>query len=174
MKFFSRFRQAQELTSRTSADQAAALRRPLAEVNRRWNDLLGGIVDRQRELEDALLRLGQFQHALQELLQWIDATNRILDNELKPLPGDPHVIDADLAKLKVILNDIQANQSSVDSINDAGRMIIEGGKGTDEASSTQEKLATLNRKWRDLSQKANNRQCELEDVLRESQKYVGF
>lgn len=135
---------------------------------------MAGIVDRQRELEDALLRLGQFQHALQELLQWIDATNRILDNDLKPAPGDPHVIDSDIAKLRVILNDIQANQASVDSINDAGRMLIEKGRGTDEASSTQEKLTTLNRKWRDLSEKATNRQCELEDALRESQKYVIF
>lgn len=58
------YRQAQELTERTSPDQAAKIKGPLAQVNRRWDDLLKGIVDRQRELENALLRLGQFQHAL--------------------------------------------------------------------------------------------------------------
>lgn len=96
-------RQAQELTERTSVEQAAALKEPLTNVNRRWDELLRGIVERQRQLENALLRLGQFQHALAELLTWIDATNKTLDNELKPVAGDPQLLEIELAKLKVIL-----------------------------------------------------------------------
>lgn len=69
------------------------------------------------------------------------------------------------------MNDIQAHQSSVDTLNDAGRQLIESGKGTLEASSTQEKLSTLNRRWRELLQKAADRQTELEDALREAQRY---
>ncbi|XP_034249390.1 dystonin isoform X6 [Thrips palmi] len=164
-------RQAQELTERTSADQAAAIKEPLNAVNRRWDDLLRGMVERQRQLENALLRLGQFQHALSELLAWIDATERTLDSDLKPVPGDPQLLEVELAKLKVLVNDIQAHQSSVDTLNDAGRQLIESGKGTLEASSTQEKLSTLNRRWRELLQKAADRQTELEDALREAQRY---
>ncbi|XP_065222471.1 microtubule-actin cross-linking factor 1 isoform X5 [Planococcus citri] len=165
-------RQAQELTERTSAEQAAALKEPLASVNRRWDELLRGIVERQRQLENALLRLGQFQHALAELLAWIDATNRTLDNELKPVAGDPQLLEIELAKLKVLVNDIQAHQSSVDTLNDAGRQLIESGKGTDEASTTQDKLSTLNRRWRDLLQKAADRQLELEEALRDAQRFA--
>lgn len=72
-------------------------------MNRRWDELLRGIVERQRQLENALLRLGQFQHALAELLAWIDNTNRTLDNELKPVAGDPQLLEVELAKLKVRL-----------------------------------------------------------------------
>ena len=93
-------RQAQELTERTSADQAAAIKEPLSAVNRRWDELLRGMVERQRQLENALLRLGQFQHALSELLVWIDKTDGTLD-ELKPVAGDPQVLEVELAKLKV-------------------------------------------------------------------------
>jgi hypothetical protein len=93
-------RQAQELTERTSADQAAAIKEPLSAVNRRWDELLRGMVERQRQLENALLRLGQFQHALAELLVWIDKTDGTLD-ELKPVAGDPQVLEVELAKLKV-------------------------------------------------------------------------
>jgi hypothetical protein len=46
------------------------------------------------------LRLGQFQHALAELLVWIDKTDATLD-ELKPVAGDPQVLEVELAKLKV-------------------------------------------------------------------------
>lgn len=128
-------------------------------------------MDRQRLLENALLRLGQFQHALDELLVWIDNTDRTLD-ELKPVAGDPQVIEVELAKLKVLVNDIQAHQTSVDTLNDAGRQLIEDGKGTAEASTTAEKLGTLNRRWRDLLQRAADRQRELEDALREAQSFT--
>lgn len=74
----------------------------MAQVNRRWDELLKGIVERQRELENALLRLGQFQHALQELMAWIERTNRSLDSS-KPVFGDPQIIEVELAKLKVNL-----------------------------------------------------------------------
>ena len=59
------------------------------------------MVERQRHLEQALLRLGQFQHALSELIKWIIGTNNTLDTDLKPVPGDPQVLEVELAKLKV-------------------------------------------------------------------------
>merc|ERR550532_1968864 len=103
------------------------------------------MVIRQKELEHALLRLGQFQHALNELLVWIERTDKTLD-ALKPVYGDPQVIEVELAKLKVIVNDIQAHQSSVDTLNDAGRQIIETEQGSRDASNTQQKLNELNTK----------------------------
>ncbi|XP_032688473.1 microtubule-actin cross-linking factor 1 isoform X36 [Odontomachus brunneus] len=164
-------RQAAELTERTSSEQAAAIKEPLGAVNKRWDGLLRGLVERQRLLENALLRLGQFQHALDELLVWIEKTDKTLDN-LKPVAGDPQVIEVELAKLKVLVNDIQAHQTSVDTLNDAGRQLIEDGKGTAEASTTADKLGTLNRRWRDLLQRAADRQRELEDALREAQSFT--
>jgi len=82
--FFSSFRQAVELTERTSPEQAASIREPLSVVNRRWEALLRGMVERQKQLEHALLHLGQFQHALNELLVWINKTDGTLD-QLKPV-----------------------------------------------------------------------------------------
>merc|ERR1712223_1650354 len=164
-------RQADELTERTSPDQARRIKEPLAEVNKRWTDLNKAIVIRQKELEHALLRLGQFQHALNELLVWIERTDKTV-NTLKPVYGDPQVIEGELAKLKVIVNDIQAHQSSVDTLNDAGRQIIETEKGSREASQTQNKLNELNTKWNDLLGNAESRQVELEDALKEAQAFA--
>lgn len=158
------------MTERTSSEQAASIREPLASVNRRWATLVAGVAERQRLLEGALLRLGQFQHALQELLVWIDRSDGTLDS-LRPVAGDPQVLEVELAKLKVLVNDIQAHQNSVDTLNDAGLQIIQQGKGTDEASTTQDKLQLLNRKWRELQQKAKDRQLELEEALREAQRF---
>lgn len=81
-------------------------------------------------------------------------------------------MEVELAKLKVLANDIQAHQSSVDTLNDAGRQLIESERGSVEASATQEKLQTLNRQWRELLQKAADRQHELEEALREAQGFT--
>jgi dystonin len=168
--FFFINRQAHDLTENTTPQQARAIKEPLADVNRRWDELNKGINYRQKELEQALLRLGQFQHALSELLVWIDRTDKTLDS-LKPVFGDPQVIEVELAKLKVMVNDIQAHQSSVDTLNDAGRQIIESEKGSREASQTQQKLNELNTKWNSLLGKAENRQVDLEDALKEAQAF---
>lgn len=165
------FRQAVELTERTTSEQAQAIKEPLGAVNRRWDYLLRGIVERQRLLENALLRLGQFQHALDELLLWIVKSELTL-SELRVTAGESQLIEVELAKLKVLVNDIQSHQTSVDTLNDAGRQLIEDGRGSAEASTTTEKLNTLNYRWRDLLQKAADRQRELEDALQEAQCFV--
>lgn len=168
---FSIYRQAVELTERTSPEQAASIREPLQTVNKRWESLLRGMVERQKQLEHALLHLGQFQHALNELLVWINKTDGTLDT-LKPIPGDSQLLEVELAKLKVLANDIHAHQSSVDTLNDAGRQLIETERGSAEASSTQDKLKTLNKQWKDLLQKASDRQHELEAALRDAHSFT--
>jgi len=111
----------------------------------------------QRELEKALLHLGQFQHALNELLVWIQRTDSTLD-ELKPAYGDPCVIELELAKLKVLIHDIQAHQSTVDTLNDASRKLFEADKSYDDPNNNKKQLALLNKKWDDMVEKASNRQ----------------
>uniref|UniRef100_T1IVF3 Dystonin n=1 Tax=Strigamia maritima TaxID=126957 RepID=T1IVF3_STRMM len=163
-------RQAQELTENTSPEQAQAIKEPLKDINRRWDDLLRGVVERQRELEHALLKLGQFQHALDELIVWIAKTERTLKS-MKPVFGDPQTIEVELAKLKVLVNDMHAHQNSVDTLNDAGRQLIEQDKGSEESSKTQKKLTELNVRWTELQQCASARQRELEDALKEGQAF---
>lgn len=161
-------RQAHELMERTSPAQAKSIREPLAQINKRWDDLLKGIVGRQRELENALLRLGQFQHALDEFMVWMSKTEKTLD-DLTPVFGDPQVIEVELAKHKVLMNDIQAHQTSVDTLNSAGRQLIEANRGSEDASVTQSKLNKLNKRWQHLQDKATRRQNELEEALHEAQ-----
>uniref|UniRef100_A0ABD2XTK8 Calponin-homology (CH) domain-containing protein n=1 Tax=Trichogramma kaykai TaxID=54128 RepID=A0ABD2XTK8_9HYME len=163
-------RQAAELSEKTSSEQAQSIKEPLGAVNRRWEALLKGVVDRQQLLEKALLRLGQFQHALDELLHWIDDTSRKL-GELRPVGGDSQMIEVELAKLKVLNNDIHAHQNSVDTLNDAGRQIIEDDKNSAEASSTADKLTALNTRWNELVKSAHDKQREFEDGLLEAQSF---
>ena len=160
------YRQATVLKEHTSPDQAAHLEELLAKVNRDWEELLCGVLEKQRELEQILLRLGQSHHALNELLVWIERTDSTLD-ELKTVLGDPMVIEVELAKLKVVINDIQAHQTSVDALNDAGHQLAESASD----SEARQRLELLNSKWGDLLDKATHRQRELEDALKEARAF---
>jgi hypothetical protein len=76
----------------------------LEEVNMRWDDLCNQSNERQQQLEEALLQLGQFQLALEELLVWLKQTDKSLDEQLaKPVQGDVKYIEIELAKHKVML-----------------------------------------------------------------------
>jgi hypothetical protein len=54
------FRQALQLIENASPHQSQAIRDHLTDINRRWDDLNKAINNRQKDLEQALLRLGQF------------------------------------------------------------------------------------------------------------------
>ena len=58
--------------------------------------------ERQQTIESALLQLGQFQLALEELLVWVKQTNATLDEQLaKNIQGDVKFIEVEKAKHKV-------------------------------------------------------------------------
>ena len=52
------------------------------------------------KLQNALLSLGQFHSAIDEVLNWLDRTEVTLD-EFRPVFGDPRTIELELAKLRV-------------------------------------------------------------------------
>ncbi|KAI2799657.1 hypothetical protein BLOT_011563 [Blomia tropicalis] len=163
-------RLANDLLAIVSSSQAKSIREPLNEVNHRWDDLLKAINNRQSELENALLKLGQFEQSLNDFLEWIRKTERTLD-EIKPVFCDPQILEVELAKFKVLLNDIHAHQGTVDTLNSAGKMLIEAERGSENARNTQAKLNNLNSKWQQLLEKADQRRRELEELLKEAHSF---
>ena len=162
-------RKAAELMENSNASQVRAVSVPIEDINRRWDELNRGICERQSELERALLSLGQFQHALDELLAWIGKAERTV-KDVKPSFADQQMIEMDLAKLKVTINDMESHQSSVDSLNQAGRKLVE--TGGPEASATSSKLHDLNTRWNALRSAALDKQRELEKILRDVQGFT--
>lgn len=136
----------------------------MEDINKRWDDLSRGIVDRNNELETALLRLGQFQHALDELLEWINKTTSVV-RDMDPSLSDRQVIEMELAKLKVVTNDIEAHQRSVDGLNAAGKRF--SSDSSSDSINTNRKLTDLNNKWNELRNLAQEKQRELERMLTE-------
>ncbi|XP_027296167.2 dystonin isoform X3 [Cricetulus griseus] len=144
---------------------------PLMELRLLWDSLDERIVSRQHKLEDALLALGQFQHALDELLAWLAHTKGLL-SEQKPVGGDPKAIEIELAKHHVLQNDVLAHQSTVEAVNKAGNDLIASSAG-EEASNLQYKLKILNQRWQDILEKTDQRKQQLDSALRQAKGFHG-
>ncbi|XP_070274460.1 dystonin isoform X18 [Myotis yumanensis] len=144
---------------------------PLMELKLIWDSLDERIINRQHKLEGALLALGQFQHALDELLAWLTHTEGLL-NEQKPVGGDPKAIEIELAKHHVLQNDVLAHQSTVEAVNKAGNDLIESSAG-EEASSLQNKLEVLNQRWQNVLEKTGQRKQQLDGALRQAKGFHG-
>ncbi|XP_060225826.1 dystonin isoform X15 [Meriones unguiculatus] len=144
---------------------------PLMELKLIYDSLDERIVSRQHKLEGALLALGQFQHALDELLAWLTHTKGLL-SEQKPVGGDPKAIEIELAKHHVLQNDVLAHQSTVEAVNKAGNDLIASSAG-EEASNLQYKLQILNQRWQDILEKTDERKQQLDSALRQAKGFHG-
>ncbi|KAK7140737.1 hypothetical protein R3I94_013117 [Phoxinus phoxinus] len=154
-----------EETDRTS------ILEPMSELKMLWENLDKKIINRQHKLEGALLALGQFQHALDELLAWLTHTEELL-SEQKKTCGDPKAIEIELAKHHVLQNDVLAHKSTVEAVNAAGRELVDSSAG-EEASGLQVKLENLNQRWKTVLEKTEQRWQLLDSALLQAQGFHG-
>ncbi|XP_030626347.1 dystonin [Chanos chanos] len=149
----------------------SAIQEPMSELKMLWDNLDEKIISRQHKLEGALLALGQFQHALDELLAWLTHTEELL-NEQRKTSGDPKAIEIELAKHHVLQNDVLAHKSTVEAVNKAGNDLIESSAG-EEACGLQSKLENLNQRWTAILDKTEQRRQLLDSALLQAQGFHG-
>lgn len=88
-------------------DDSDLITTQLEEVNSRWDDLCLHSTERQQTIEGALIQLGQFQLALEELLVWVKQTSATLDEQLtRNIQGDVKFIEVEKAKHKVNVTEL--------------------------------------------------------------------
>ncbi|XP_058032815.1 dystonin isoform X16 [Ahaetulla prasina] len=155
----------------TEESEKHTVQDPLSELKLLWECLEDKIISRQHKLEGALLALGQFQHALDELLTWLTHTEDLL-NEQRPVGGDPKAVEIELAKHHVLQNDVLAHQSTVETVKKAGNDLIQS-SAVEEASNLQNKLELLNQRWQTVLEKTEKRKQQLDSALIQAQGFHG-
>ncbi|XP_059365706.1 microtubule-actin cross-linking factor 1, isoforms 1/2/3/4 isoform X14 [Carassius carassius] len=147
------------------------IQEPLTELRHLWDNLVDKITIRQHKLEGALLALGQFQHALSELQSWLSHTQATLDTQ-RPISSDPKAIEIELAKHHVLRNDVLSHRATVETVNSAGSELLESSPG-DEINHLRDQLDELNRSWKNLLLKTDERQELLEAALQQAEGFHG-
>ncbi|XP_044309192.1 dystonin-like, partial [Varanus komodoensis] len=151
---------------RASASRAASAGTPpgaLCSLRDRWNLLEEEVVNRQHGLEAALLGLGQVQSQLEELLQWLLHTAEGLRGP-PDLSLDLQRCEIELAKHKVLRNDVLSRARTVRSVQEAGQRVLLTSAG-DSAEGLQGRLQQLGQRWDFVLHRTESRQLELEGNL---------
>ncbi|CAG5121103.1 unnamed protein product, partial [Candidula unifasciata] len=162
--------QAEELVKDCSQQQAVVIREPVAGVNQRWDALQTSIGDRKRDIQMAFLSLGQIDQAYKNFRSWLDGVNSMLE-ELEPVYGDPKIVEMELAKLRIVRNDIAVHQDNLHSLSEETGKII-ARDNTTESSSLKKKMEDLVTDWNMMKEKAKKRQSQLEDARREARGFT--
>ncbi|XP_062375938.1 dystonin [Sardina pilchardus] len=149
----------------------SAIQEPMGELKMLWENLDKKVINRQHKLEGGLLALGQFQHALDELLAWMTHTEGLL-GEQRQASGDPKAIEIELAKHHVLQNDVLAHQSTVETVNKAGNDLVASSEG-EEARGLQCKLDNLDQRWKNILEKTEQRRHLLDGALLQAQGFHG-
>ncbi|XP_028835491.1 microtubule-actin cross-linking factor 1, isoforms 1/2/3/5 isoform X2 [Denticeps clupeoides] len=140
---------------------------PLCDFRQRWDSLETETVCRQHQLECALLGLGQFQNTLDELHSWVSHTAELLQAS-RHISIDLQTCEIELAKHKVLRNDVMSHVHTVESLNQAGRGLLEAGGG-DSPHGLQSRLEELSERWEFVRCETERRQLELENSLSQVQ-----
>ncbi|KAJ3597988.1 hypothetical protein NHX12_001503, partial [Muraenolepis orangiensis] len=140
---------------------------PLCDFRQRWDSLESETVNRQHQLECALLGLGQFQNTLDELHTWLSRTAEQLQG-LQQISMDLQTCEIELAKHKVLRNDVMSRVRTVEALNSAGRGLLEAGSG-DSPRRLPSQLELLNDRWEFVRCETERRQLELENNLSQVQ-----
>ncbi|XP_017164919.1 microtubule-actin cross-linking factor 1, isoforms 1/2/3/5 isoform X1 [Poecilia reticulata] len=139
----------------------------LCDFRQRWDSLESETVNRQHQLECALLGLGQFQNTLDELHTWLSRTAEQLHGN-QPISMDLQTCEIELAKHKVLRNDVMSHVRTIESLNQAGRKLLEAGSG-DNTHGLQSQLEEVNESWEFVRCETERRQLELENRLSQVQ-----
>ncbi|CAB1333619.1 unnamed protein product [Coregonus sp. 'balchen'] len=136
---------------------------PLCDFRQRWDSLEA----ETHQLECALMGLGQFQNTLDELHTWLSHTADLLQGS-RPISIDLQACEIELAKHKVLRNDVMSHVRTVESLNQAGRGLLDPGTG-DSPHGLQPRLEQLNERWEFVRCETERRQLELENNLSQVQ-----
>lgn len=78
------------------------------DLNQRWNKSTALLTERFQRLERALLEMGQFTQAYDQLLIWIDKIKTVLDS-INSHPDSLKHVEIELCKFRIVQNDIYAH-----------------------------------------------------------------
>ncbi|VDM16562.1 unnamed protein product [Hydatigera taeniaeformis] len=151
-------------------DDLIELNRMLSELKYFWNAVCNKSLEKQKVLEEALLRSGQYKDAFVSLLEWINKIDSLLDdNEKKGCAGDVETVKQLEEVHRNLLDQLQERETSVIKLQTAASQLLtkcrpEGSSDAAELTDSlvmQEQLAGLNAQWTKVQLKAKARSDNL-------------
>ncbi len=117
-------------------------------------------MERKASLQNALLDMGQFHEALDEMLRWVERTDQALEEVERASGAEAELIassrlvsgvDVRLARLQVLRNDVGAQEQSVLKLKETGKNLIRNeATGKQTLQEIKQRVQLLIDSWENL------------------------
>ncbi|XP_078486580.1 microtubule-actin cross-linking factor 1 isoform X3 [Ciona intestinalis] len=127
------------------------------------------ITQRQSDLDNALLALGQLQHAIEEMVNWMEHVSHDMDKHdqiVDKCPINPRAVETEMSKHRIMYETIQSQKSTLDGITMTALNL--SAQQTDESADLNNAIENMSQQWDNLNAQADTLMQKLKEKLNES------
>jgi len=157
------------LTPKAQEEEVTIIEVKISDLRARWDAVCAISVDRQHQLEEALLFHGMFQDAVQALLDWIKSVEPHIASETAVM-GDTDTVKLLIDNHKAFENDLAKREKNYQSIVSTGETMLKEGK-VDNADQLEQQLHDLQERWEVITQLSSTKHERLQNAYTLSKEF---
>ncbi|XP_057312331.1 microtubule-actin cross-linking factor 1, isoforms 6/7-like [Hydractinia symbiolongicarpus] len=162
-KFNATVKAGKTLVDKSQPHEVTIIEEKITVLSSRWDVVCHVSVDRQHQLEEALLFHGMFHDAVQALVDWIDTVEPSLLSETAVM-GDVNTVKLLIDYHKAFQRDLAKREKNYESIVKTGEAMLEEGK-VDDVEALKEELDNLKNRWENVGQASVTKQERLQNAF---------
>ncbi|MBZ3883031.1 Dystrophin [Sciurus carolinensis] len=134
-----------EISKKAPSEISQKYQSEFEEIEGRWKKLSLQLVEHCQKLEEQMNKLRKIQNHIKTLKKWMAEVDVFLKEEW-PALGDSEILKKQLKQCRLLVNDIQTIQPSLNSVNEGGQKIKNEAE-PEFASRLETELKELNTQW---------------------------
>ncbi|XP_062039363.1 dystrophin isoform X8 [Lepus europaeus] len=152
-----------EMAKKAPSEISRKYQSEFEEIEGHWKKLSYQLVDHCQKLEEQMNKLRKIQNHIKTLKKWMAEVDVFLKEEW-PALGDSEILKKQLKQCRLLVNDIQTIQPSLNSVNESGQKIKNEAE-PEFASRLETELRELNSQWDHMCRQVYTRKDALKAGL---------
>ncbi|CAI2296036.1 unnamed protein product [Caenorhabditis sp. 36 PRJEB53466] len=136
----------------------------LKRVGDAWSDVVGKVSDKEMTVDAAVQQQGRVDDAYRALLNWLEETEEMMENQKKP-SADAKVAKAQLHAYEVLMKHVEDKKASVDGFAAMIEKMVEAAGSDEEKKALRNKNQQIEQRYKQLLGAAVDRQRRLLDAV---------
>uniref|UniRef100_A0A1I7TIM4 GAR domain-containing protein n=1 Tax=Caenorhabditis tropicalis TaxID=1561998 RepID=A0A1I7TIM4_9PELO len=136
----------------------------LKRVGDAYSDVVGKVSDKEMTVDAAVQQQGRVEDAYRALLNWLEETEEMMENQKKP-SADAKVAKAQLHAYEVLMKHVEDKKPSVDGFKTMIEKIVGGSDDSDDKKALLNKNQQIADRYKELLNSAVDRQRKLLDAV---------
>ncbi|XP_073918839.1 dystrophin isoform X10 [Castor canadensis] len=152
-----------EMSKKAPSDISRKYQSEFEDIESCWKKLSSQLVEHCQKLEEQMNKLRKIQNHIKTLKKWMAEVDVFLKEEW-PALGDSEILKKQLKQCRLLVNDIQTIQPSLNSVNEGGQKIKSEAE-PEFASRLETELRELNSQWDHMCRQVYTRKEALKGGL---------